>query len=253
MNRNEFKEGLLRVMERKVHWSEAAFAAGQVPRDRLHILLEQEYASHVRDLALLIGNAYVQCPAEKARKLIAQELYEQETGGLSGSEGNAELFMRLVSGLGLSTDRLRHVTLLPEAAVFHELLHEACSRHGWEVAAAVTMVFLEGNAYARAGLEPGVDDVPRLRPADHPLVRFYGLRLQCLAQARVHHGRDRAQRKAAWHLMLDLVGEGARSQVLHWMGQVLHAWLRYRDALAEKIGLQSFKTLPIARGWGHSA
>ncbi|WP_237064677.1 iron-containing redox enzyme family protein [Microbulbifer guangxiensis] len=253
MNRSEFKEGLLRVMERRVHWSEAAFAAGQVPRDRLHILLEQEFASHVKDLSILLGQAYVQCPLPRARKLLAEELYEQDTGGLSGSDGNAELFLELAAGLGLSTDRFRHVTMLPQAASFHELLHEACSRHGWEVGAAVTMVFLEGNAYARAGLEPGVADAPRVRPVDHPLVRFYGLPLQSLALTRAHHERDKTQRKAAWHLMLDFVGEEARPRVLQWMGQVLHGWLHYRDELAVKIGLLPAGAAPQAGHWRHSA
>lgn len=253
MNRSEFKEALLRVMERKVHWSEAAFAAGQIPRDRLHILLEQEYGSHVRDLSLLLGLAFVQCQPPKARKLIAEELYEQETGGLTSSDGNAELFLSLVAGLGLSTDRFRHVSLFPEAARFHELLLETSGRHGWEVGAAVTMVFLEGDAYARAGLEPGVSDAPRVRPVDNPLVRFYGLPLKSLALTRAHHGRDRAQRKAAWHLMLDFVPEEARPQVLHWMGQVLHGWLHYRDELAMKVGLVPAGASPQRGSWRHSA
>ena len=39
-------------MERKVHWAWPSFTTGLVPAERLHIHLEQEYATYVRDSPL---------------------------------------------------------------------------------------------------------------------------------------------------------------------------------------------------------
>ena len=237
MNRCEFKDSLLRVMERKVHWAWPAFTGGQVAPELLHIHLEQEYATYVRDFPIMLGRAYVQCPQAKVRRELAENLYEEETGRLSGSAPHAELFLEYPRGLGMNLDRFRHVTLLPQAAEFRALLDDATTGHGWEVATAVTTVFLEGTEYERGELEPNQPRRPLLPPGEHPLVRHYGLPVDCLALARVHRQVEGQHRKVAWHLMLDFVDEGARPQVLQWMGRVLHGWQHYRDEVAEHCGL----------------
>ncbi|MCX2782507.1 iron-containing redox enzyme family protein [Microbulbifer thermotolerans] len=237
MNRCEFKEGLLRVMERKVHWSWPAFTGGQVAKELLHIHLEQEYGTYVRDYPILVARAYVQCPVPAARRVLAETIYERETGGLSGSESHAALFLEYPRGLGMNLERFRHIRLLPAAARFRALLDEACCGHGWEVAAAVTMIFLEGSEYERGVLEPKVERQPQFAPSEHPLVKYYGLPVQNLALSRIHRQEVGRHRKAAWHLMLDCASEAARPQVLQWMGQVLHAWYSYRDEVAEHCGL----------------
>ena len=45
MNRDDFREALLAVMERKVHWAWPAFTSGQVPRERLNDLRAQMAAN----------------------------------------------------------------------------------------------------------------------------------------------------------------------------------------------------------------
>ncbi|SDK25042.1 iron-containing redox enzyme family protein [Microbulbifer yueqingensis] len=237
MNRCEFKDSLLRVMERKVHWSEPAFEHGQVPAEQLHILLEQEYATWVRDYSVMLGRAFIQCPLPKARRELAESLYEEETGQVSGSAPHAELYLEIPRALGMNLDRFRHPRLLPRAAEYRSVLDDATGHHGWAVAAAVTTLFLEGTRYERAVLEPGQERPPRRRPQGHPLVRHYGLPANCLLLERAQRSVERAHRHSAWHLMLDLVAEEDRAAVLHWMGRVLHGWLHYRDEVAEKSGL----------------
>lgn len=237
MNRCEFKDSLLRVMERKVHWAWPAFTAGLVPKELLHIHLEQEYATYVRDFPVLLARAYVQCPLAAVRRELAENIYEEETGGLSGSKPHPELFLEYPRGLGMNLDRFKHVQLLPAAQEYRDLLDEATTGHGWEVATAVTTLFLEGTEYERGELEPKAPQRPQFRPNEHPLVKHYGLPVECLALHRVHSSVEGSHRKAAWHLMLDYVDEAARPAVLQWMGQVLHAWQRYRDEVAVHCGL----------------
>ena len=40
MERDDFREALLGIMERKQHWAWSSFSNGLVPADRLHIHLE---------------------------------------------------------------------------------------------------------------------------------------------------------------------------------------------------------------------
>jgi len=82
MDRDDFRERLLAVMERKQHWAWALFTSGEVALDRLHIHFEQEFATYVRDFPVMVGRAYVQCPIPQVRRDLAENLYEEETGGL---------------------------------------------------------------------------------------------------------------------------------------------------------------------------
>ena len=78
----DFREAMLQIMERKVHWAWKHFTSGAVPAERLHIHFEQEYATYVRDFPVMLGWAYVQCPVAEVRRDLAENLYEEETGGL---------------------------------------------------------------------------------------------------------------------------------------------------------------------------
>ena len=59
MDRERFREQLFVVMEGKDHWAWPAFTSGLVPKNRLHNHFEQEYATYLRDFAIMVGRAYV--------------------------------------------------------------------------------------------------------------------------------------------------------------------------------------------------
>jgi pyrroloquinoline-quinone synthase len=161
MDEAGFREALLQVMERKVHWAWPAFTSGLVPKALLHVHLEQEFASYVRDFPVLIGRAYVQCPIASARRELAENLYEEETGGLHAGRPHPDLFLEYPRGLGMDVTRFDHIALLPKAAAFRGVLDDATTGRGWEVAAGVTTIFLEGTPYERGEL----DETAEKRPA----------------------------------------------------------------------------------------
>ncbi|HEX7703985.1 MAG TPA: iron-containing redox enzyme family protein, partial [Kofleriaceae bacterium] len=144
MNRAEFREALLQIMERKVHWAWPKFGDGTVPRETLHLHFEQEYATYVRDFPVLVGWAYVQCPVAEVRRDLAENIYEEETGGKIAGKPHPELFLEYPRGLGMDLERFAHIELAPAARAFRDTLDEYSQRHGWAVAAAVTTIFLEG-------------------------------------------------------------------------------------------------------------
>jgi len=238
VNRDDFREALLSVMERKVHWAWPSFTSGQVARDKLHVHFEQEYATYVRDFPVLLGRAYVQCPYPAARRELAENLYEEETGGLAAGKPHPELFLEYPRGLGMDMTRFEGlVPLTPEARAWRDLLDAHTQGCGWAVAAAVTTIFLEGTAHERGELDPTKPKRP-VPPLDqHPLVVHYGLPLEALALTRAHRKVEGGHRAAAWRVILDHAEADARDDVVAAMEDQLAAWLAYRDGVAAMCGI----------------
>lgn len=237
VERGEFRERLLGVMERKVHWAWPAFTAGLVPKSALHVHLEQEYAVYIRDFPVLVGRAYVQCPVAEARRELAENLYEEETGGLHAGRPHPELFLEYPRGLGMDLARFERVELLPGSARFRELLDEATMNRGWAAAAAVTTLFLEGTPYERGELDENAARRPEPALEEHPLVKHYGLPLERLALTKAHRAVEGGHRRAAWKILLDYVPAEARAPALSSMEEALAGWLDYRDGVAAAAGL----------------
>ena len=237
MNRDEFTEALLAVMEAKKHWAWPAFGTGEVPADLLHLHFEQEYETYVRDFPVLIGRAYVQCPVAPARQELAENLFEEETGGLVAGRPHPELFLEYPRGLGMDVSRFENVDLLPAARSYRDLLDECTERRGWEVAAAVTTIFVEGTSYERGELDEDAPRRPETPLERHPLVVHYGLPLDHLALTKAHRQVEGLHRAAAWRVVLDHVSSEARERVVGAMSECVNAWKLYRDDVAVVCGL----------------
>src|SRR5688572_22280904 len=156
-------------MERKVHWAWPSFTSGKVARSKLHLHLEQEYAVYVRDFPVLLGRAYVQCPIAAVRQELAENLYEEETGGIVAGRPHPELFLEYPRGLGMDLARFERVDLLPAAGRYRALLDDATEQRGWEVSAAVSTLFIEGTRFERGELDPSAPRRPTPPLAEHPL------------------------------------------------------------------------------------
>lgn len=237
LTREEFQEALLQVMERKHHWAWPRFTAGEVPADRLHIHLEQEYATYVRDFPVLVGRAYVQCPIPAVRRELAENLYEEETGGLTAGRPHPELFLEYPRGLGMDLGRFEAVELLPAAAAYRATLDQLSVARGWVSAACVVTIFIEGTRHDRGELDVAAPKRPAPPLDQHPLVKHYGLPLESLALTRAHRAVEGDHRAAAWRCVLDHAPAEQREGAVAAMERTLAAWLRYRDAIAEAVGL----------------
>ena len=237
MRFDDFTESLLQVMERKTHWAWSGFTTGQVPADKLHLHLEQEYATYVRDFPVLIGWAYVHCPTAEVRRELAENLFEEETGGLAAGRPHPELFLEIPRGLKMDLSRFENPTLLPGAQAYRDFLDDCVQNRGWEVGAAVTTLFLEGTAYERGELD---DDSPK-RPVPaldaHPLVRHYGLSVEHLALTKAHRSVEGEHRKSAWRILTGHVAAAKQPAVIAAMEEALRLWQAYRDNVAQVCGL----------------
>lgn len=229
-------------MERKVHWAWKHFTSGRVARDRLHLHFEQEYATYVRDFPVLVGWAYVQCPIAEVRRDLAENLYEEETGGVIAGKPHPDLFLEYPRGLGMDLARFEHVELLPAARAFRAVLDERTQRHGWAQAAAVTTIFLEGTEHERGELDAAAPRRPAPPLEHHPLVVHYGLPLDALALTKAHRRVEGSHRAAAWRSLLDHVAASEHAGVIAAMEQTLATWLAYRDEVAAACGLDKPST-----------
>lgn len=225
-------------MERKIHWAWPGFTSGLVAKSLLHHHFEQEYATYVRDFSVLVGWAYVQCPRPEARRDLAENLYEEETGGLSAGRPHPQLFLEYPSGLGMDLRRFEPVELLPQSTAYRAVIDDAVQKRGWAVAAAVTTIFIEGTAYDRGELDPNAKKRPAPALEEHPLVRHYGLPLDALALTRAHRQVEGDHRAAAWKIILDYAPEDTRGEVIEAMHELLEGWLTYRDGVADVCGLK---------------
>ena len=244
MDRPSFREHLLGVMEGKDHWAWPAFTSGRVCKDLLHHHFEQEYATYVRDFPVLVGRAYVRCPIAAVRRSLAENLYEEETGGLIAGSPHPELFLEYPRGLGMDLRRFEHIDLLPAARRYRDFLDEVTQHHGWETAAAIITIFVEGSKDERRAIDPLAPAAPPPPLEEHPLVKYYGLPLERLALTKAHRQVEGNHRAAAWAAILDHVTPTRRGPVLRAMKEALGHWLGYRDAVAEVCGVERLKNTP---------
>jgi pyrroloquinoline-quinone synthase len=234
---DDFREQLLQQMERKTHWAWPAFTQGLVPAERLHVHLEQEYEVYVRDFPVLVGRAYVQCPVPVVRRELAENIYEEETGGLQAGRPHPELFLEYPRGLGMDLSRFEHIELLPRAAEFRSFLDRATTGRGWAIATVITTIFLEGTAHDRSVLDPNAPKRPEPPLEEHPLVAHYGLPLDRLELTKAHRAVEGEHRASAWQVMVEHIPAEDHEACVSWLTEAVDRWKAYRDEVAEHCGI----------------
>ncbi|MDP6933010.1 MAG: iron-containing redox enzyme family protein [Myxococcota bacterium] len=233
-----FRERLLDILEQKHHWAWPSFTNGEVAADALHLHLEQEYATYVRDFPVLIGRCYVNCPIPEVRQELAENLYEEETGGLVAGTPHPELFLLVPRGLGMDMARFENVDLLPGAQAYRQFLDEVTLDGCWEVATAIVTLFVEGNRYERSVLDPSAPRRPEPPLESHPLVVHYGLAVEQLALTRAHRQVEGDHRISAWRCVLGHVHGPVREEIVTRLSTCLTLWKEYRTDVAVACGIQ---------------
>src|SRR5262249_5305646 len=118
LSQEAFREELLAVMEQKDHWAWPRFAQGALNRAQLFIHFQQEYEVYVRDFPVFLARALGKGPPQSVRRDLAENLYEEETGGLSAGKPHPELFLYLMEGLGYTRALFGSIALLPTSLAY---------------------------------------------------------------------------------------------------------------------------------------
>jgi pyrroloquinoline quinone (PQQ) biosynthesis protein C len=235
------QERLLQILDRKDHWAWPWFAQGRVPLQRLLPHFQQEWEVYVRDfpqlLARILGHSGT---SQESRAMLAANIYEEQTGGISGSTSHPELFLRMMEGCGFRRSDFGAVKLLPGASRYRKFLDDATSSEPWVVGAAVMTIFVEGSVKERRELEdasPESEAEIEAAIRKHPLVRIHGLDPKFLELQRVHKKVEGGHRQDAWRMVLDHTPKEMEDRVVQSVEQALQRWLAYRDDVVAACGI----------------
>jgi pyrroloquinoline-quinone synthase len=239
------RERLLAVMDRKNHWAFPAFGRAGLSRAQLLVHFRHEYLVYVRDFPVLLARALgVTPPLGDVRRSLAENLYEEQTGGLSGTTAHPELFLRMMAGLGFSAESFEDDDswLHPSGRRYRDFLVERAGAAPWQAAVALLTIFVEGSVNERRELEGTF--VRRTGEAvvlEHPLVRHHGCPPEAMDLVRAHAQVEGGHRTGAWQIVLAHVPDDTHvaRAVVATCEEALTAWLAYRDGVAERMGLHA--------------
>jgi len=243
--RRPLAQRLLAMMDQKDHWAWTALTRPGLTRAQLLVHFQHEYLVYVRDFPALLARVLGQTPPiGDVRAALAENVYEEQTGGISKSGPHPELFLGMMQGLGFSRASFEEdaCNLHPSARSYRQMLRDASLAPPWQAACALLTIFVEGSRNERAELEGryrrprGEDAVMR-----HPMVAHYGCPPEAMRLTRAHGDVEGGHRADAWRIVLAHVPDDdgpLASAVVQTCERALWAWHRYRDGVAERMGLR---------------
>lgn len=240
---SRFQEEILRIMDRKHHWAWPAFSDGTATLDQLKRHFQQEYAVYVRDFPILLARIHGRNPPPSVRRMLAENIYEEDTGGLSLGKSHPELFLQMMAGLGFAAEMFEGIKLLPGARTYRAWLEEASGHRDWVVGAAVMTVFVEGSIKDRKEIDepskPKTAEEIEAIVQQHPLVKHYGLPTDAMDLIRSHQMVEAGHRHDAYDMVVNHAKTRAQQEtVLRYLNKSLKLWTAYRDGVAHACGFK---------------
>jgi hypothetical protein len=237
------KERLLSVLDRKHHWAYPCLTRAGLTREQLLVHFRHEYLVYVRDFPILLARTLGITPAlDDVRRALAENLYEEQTGGLSRTAAHPTLFLQMMAGLGFDGAAFTDddAWLHPAARRYRDFLLEGSVASPWQAAVALLTIFVEGSVNERGELA-GTYLRRRGEEAvlDHALVRFYGCPPEAMQLTRAHSEVEGGHRADAWRMVLGNAADGsdAARAVAETGERALEIWHAYRDGVAERMSL----------------
>jgi len=92
-----------------------------------------------------ISAIHSKCPDVEARIHLAENIYEEETGKITGTERHLDLFVKIGEQFGLTWDEINKLELLPETQDVIDWNNTVCGhKHHLLEAVAALIVYMEG-------------------------------------------------------------------------------------------------------------
>ena len=194
--------------------------SGELSIEGLRIFAVQFFLQ-VREFPRAVSALHSRCPDAHERVELAESLYEEETGRISGcGVSHPELFIRFGVALGLERDAMLDGVPLPGTAALID----------WFERSTRELSFLEGAAainLAAEGQVPGA-----FAPLARALEKHYGLSRDAVAFWDVHEEADREHSDVGDHIVVRHAGtpelqRGVRAAV----EQSLDMWWQFFDGI----------------------
>jgi len=242
MTKSRFLDELLRIMDTKHHWAWEHFAGGALTKDQLRIHFQQEYFVYVRDFPVLLARIHSHNPPASVRRMLAENIYEEDTGGLSLGKSHPELFLTMMEGLGYNAKDFEHVRPLPASRTYRAWLDRMSNHPQWVLGAATLTVFVEGSVKDRKELrepsKPRTAEEIEAIIKNHPLVRYHGVLPDNMDLIRAHQLVESGHRHDAYRMVTDHATSAVQRSVLASLKNSLRLWLAYRGAVAKACGIK---------------
>jgi pyrroloquinoline-quinone synthase len=239
---SRFTQALLTIMDGKHHWAWEHFATGRLTTAQLKIHFQQEYAVYVRDFPVFLARIHGKNPPAPVRRMLAENIYEEDTGGLSLGKSHPALFLAMMEGLGFKSRDFERIRLLPAARRYRAWLDRMSNHKHWVIGAAALTVFVEGSVKDRAELtepsKPKTSDEIEAAIAKHPLVQYHGLSPDHMDLIRAHQAVEAGHRHDAYDMVVNYATRRTQQRaVLTCLKKCLTLWLAYRNAVAKACGI----------------
>lgn len=199
-------------------------ADGKLGREQLKLFAVQFFLQ-VREFPRAVSALHANCPFPDERQKLAESVYEEETGRISGCNlPHPELFIVFGCALGLAREEMTEATPLPGTAALID----------WFELSSKQRSFIEGAAainLAAEGQVPGA-----FGPFARALEKHYGLSREAVAFWDVHEIADRDHSDIGDHIVVRFAStdewrERARRAVSH----SLDMWWQFFDGMEREI------------------
>ena len=165
---------------------------GRLPREGLRPFAVQFFLQ-VREFPRAVSALHARCPFADERVKLAESLYEEETGRLSGCNvSHPELFIRFGEGIGVARGAMVDGVSLPTTAALIDWFEQSTRRQPFIEGAAATNLAAEGQVPGAFG------------PFARALERHYGCTRAQVAFWDVHEQADREHSAIGDHVVVRL-------------------------------------------------
>jgi pyrroloquinoline-quinone synthase len=196
-------------------------AEGQVPRARLVPFVVQFFLQ-VREFPRAVSALHASCPDTAERIELAESLYEEETGRISGCNvSHPELFTRFGEDVGVPRQAMVEGKPLPTTSVLIDWFEHATKVRPFIEGAAATNLAAEGQVPGAFG------------PFARALERHYGCTRAAVAFWDVHEHADREHSAIGDHVVVRLASTpGLQENVRRAVARSLELWWQFLDGIA---------------------
>ena len=199
-------------------------AEGGVEREGLQTFAVQFFLQ-VREFPRAVSALHSACPYPEERRMLAESVYEEETGLISGCDlPHPELFILFGEGVGLARDAMTDGAPLPGTAALTDWFRD--STHD--------LSFLEGAAainLAAEGQVPGA-----FGPFARSLEKHYGLSKQAVSFWDVHEIADQEHSDVGDHIVVNFADTAdLQARVTSAVETSLDRWWGFFDGIQAAI------------------
>jgi pyrroloquinoline-quinone synthase len=201
-----------------------AIAAGKISRPGLQTFARQFFLQ-VNEFPRAVSALHASCPYPELRGELAESLYEEETGRISGCNlPHPRLFGLFAAAVGVPWEELVASEPLPSTAA---LIH-------WFEASTKSRSFLEGAAAIQLSAEGQVPGA--FGPFARALEKHYGLSREAVAFWDVHEIADRDHADVGDHAVGRYAStDEVRARLRAAVRQSLAAWWQFFDGIEREI------------------